>query len=284
MYYQQTIAAPFSLSGIGLHSGEQVSVTVSPAPPDAGRYFVYSDTKIPASTAVVSASQLSTELRQNGTGVRTVEHLLSALFGMGVHNACIELDRPELPILDGSALLWVEAIAKVGLIMQADGDRLIALDDPVTVRRGDSFVTAIPADNLRFTYGIDFPSQAIGEQWFSWSPKIEEFGARFAAEIAPARTFTLAAFVEQARSAGLIKGGSLDNAIVCDGDRWLNPPLRFDNEPCRHKLLDLIGDISLLGFLPRAHIIAYKASHNLHAEFAIAIAAQITSRAGCNNL
>ena len=284
MYYQQTIAAPFSLSGIGLHSGEQVSVTVSPAPLDAGRYFVYGDTKIPASTAVVSASQLSTELCQNGTGVKTVEHLLSALFGMGVHNACIELDRPELPILDGSALLWVEAIAKVGLIMQADGDRLIALDDPVTVRRGDSFVTAIPADNLRFTYGIDFPSQAIGEQWFSWSPKVEEFGARFAAEIAPARTFTLAAFVEQARSAGLIKGGSLDNAIVCDGDRWLNPPLRFDNEPCRHKLLDLIGDISLLGFLPRAHIIAYKASHNLHAEFAIAIAAQITSRAGCNNL
>ncbi|NUN65437.1 UDP-3-O-acyl-N-acetylglucosamine deacetylase [Pseudanabaena biceps] len=274
MQYQQTIAAPFLMSGIGLHSGEPVSVTVSPAPIGSGRYFVYGDAKIPANTSVVAASQLSTELRQDQSGVRTVEHLLSALFGMGVHNACIEVDRPELPILDGSALPWVEAIAKVGITAQVEGDRLVALSEPVTVRRGDSFVTAIPAETLRFTYGIDFPSKAIGEQWFSWSPTITNFAEEFAQEIAPARTFTLAAYIDQARQAGLIRGGSLDNAIVCDGDRWVNPPLRFDNEPCRHKLLDLIGDISLLGFLPRAHILAYKASHNLHAEFAIAIAAQ----------
>lgn len=272
MLYQQTIARSFSLSGIGLHSGEQVSVTVSPAPIDSGRYFIYGDTKIVADTKVVSASQLSTELRQNGTGVRTVEHLLSALFGMGIHNACIELDRPELPILDGSALPWVEAIAKAGIETQRDGDRLMALSETVTVSKGDSFVTAIPADTLRFTYGIDFPTKVIGEQWFSWSPAIADFSEKFAGEIAPARTFTIAAYIEQARAAGLIKGGSLDNAIVCDSDRWINPPLRFDNEPCRHKLLDLIGDLSLLGFLPRAHILAYKASHNLHAEFAIAIA------------
>ena len=272
MLYQQTIASPFSLSGIGLHSGEQVSVTVSPAPIDSGRYFIYDQARIPANTSVVSASQLSTELRQNGTGVRTVEHLLSALFGMGVHNACITLDRPELPILDGSALPWVEAIAQVGIESQIEGDHLIPLTETVTVQKGDSFVTAIPADTLRFTYGIAFPTKAIGEQWFSWSPAIAHFSDRFALEIAPARTFTLAAYIEQARVAGLIKGGSLENAIVCDGDRWVNPPLRFDNEPCRHKLLDLIGDISLLGFLPRAHILAYKASHNLHAEFAIALA------------
>lgn len=271
MLYQQTIAAPFSLSGIGLHSGEQVSVTVSPAPIDTGRYFIYGGAKIAADTSVVSASQLSTELRQNGSSVRTVEHLLSALFGMGVHNACIELDRPELPILDGSALPWVEAIVKVGITTQVDGDRLRPLTEVVTVQKGDSFVTAIPADTLRFTYGIDFPSQAIGEQWFSWAPAIADFCDEFVREIAPARTFTLAVYINQMRAAGLIKGGSLDNAIVCDGDRWINPPLRFDNEPCRHKLLDLIGDLSLLGFLPRAHILAFKASHNLHAEFAIAI-------------
>jgi len=272
MLYQQTIAQPFSLSGIGLHSGEQVSVTVSPAPIDSGRYFIYDQARIPANTSVVSASQLSTELRQDGTGVRTVEHLLSALFGMGVHNACITLDRPELPILDGSALPWVEAIAKVGITTQIEGDLLIPLTETITVQKGDSFVTAIPADTLRFTYGIAFPTKAIGEQWFSWSPTIADFSERFALEIAPARTFTLAGYIEQSRAAGLIKGGSLENAIVCDGDRWINPPLRFDNEPCRHKLLDLIGDISLLGFLPRAHILAYKASHNLHAEFAIALA------------
>jgi len=275
MLYQQTIAAPFTLSGIGLHSGEQVSVTVSPAPINSGRYFIYNEAKIPADTTVVSASQLSTELRQNGTGVRTVEHLLSALFGMGVHNACIELDRPELPILDGSALPWVEAIAKVGIETQLEGDRLISLAETITVHKGDSFVTAIPADTLRFTYGVEYPTKAIGEQWFSWSPKIDNFSEKFATEIAPARTFTLAAYIEQARTAGLIKGGSLDNAIVCDAERWINPPLRFDDEPCRHKLLDLIGDLSLLGFLPRAHILAYKASHNLHAEFAIALAQKL---------
>ncbi|WP_434685701.1 UDP-3-O-acyl-N-acetylglucosamine deacetylase [Pseudanabaena minima] len=275
MLYQQTIAAPFALSGIGLHSGEKVSVTVSPAPINSGRYFIYGEAKIPADTTVVSASQLSTELRQNGTGVRTVEHLLSALFGMGIHNACIELDRPELPILDGSALPWVEAIAKVGIDTQVQGDRLIPLSESVTVSKGDSFVTAIPAYTLRFTYGIEYPTQAIGEQWFSWSPAIANFSERFASEIAPARTFTLAAYIDQARSAGLIKGGSLENALVCDAEKWINPPLRFADEPCRHKLLDLIGDLSLLGFLPRAHILAYKASHNLHAEFAIALAQKL---------
>lgn len=275
MLYQQTIAAPFALSGIGLHSGEKVSVTVRPAPINSGRYFIYGEAKIPADTTVVSASQLSTELRQNGTGVRTVEHLLSALFGMGVHNACIQLDRPELPILDGSALPWVEAIAKVGIESQLQGDFLMPLTESVTVSRGDSFVTAIPANTLRFTYGIEYPTQAIGEQWFSWSPAIADFSERFASEIAPARTFTLAAYIDQARAAGLIKGGSLENALVCDAERWINPPLRFADEPCRHKLLDLIGDLSLLGFLPRAHILAYKASHNLHAEFAIALAQKL---------
>ena len=274
MLYQQTIAAPFSLSGVGLHSGEQVSVTVHPAPVDAGRYFVLGESQIPANTTVVSASQLSTELRQQGAGVRTVEHLLAALFGMGVHNARIQTDRPEMPILDGSALPWVQAIAKVGVTPQVEGDHLILLKQAITVSKGDSFVTAIPADTLRFTYGIEFPSRAIGEQWFSWSPDIDNFSEGFQQEIAPARTFTLSAYIDQMRAAGLIKGGSLDNAIVCDGDRWLNPPLRFDNEPCRHKLLDLIGDLSLLGFLPRAHILAYKASHNLHAEFALALAKQ----------
>ncbi|MDX2254254.1 MAG: UDP-3-O-acyl-N-acetylglucosamine deacetylase [Pseudanabaenaceae cyanobacterium bins.39] len=275
MLYQQTIADPLTMSGIGLHSGEQVSVTISPAPVDTGRVFLCNGVKIPATIAGVKSSQLSTELRSGDAGVRTVEHLLSALIGMGVSNAMIELDRPELPILDGSALPWVEAITKVGTQLQAEGDRLLPLTQPLTVCKGDSFVTAVPADTLRFTYGIDFPSQAIGEQWFSWSPNMDNFAAEFAQEIAPARTFTLAVYIEQMRAAGLIKGGSLDNAIVCDRDRWLNPPLRFENEPCRHKLLDLIGDLSLLGFLPRAHILAYKASHNLHTELAALIAQAI---------
>jgi UDP-3-O-[3-hydroxymyristoyl] N-acetylglucosamine deacetylase len=138
---------------------------------------------------------------------------------------------------------------------------------------GDAFVVAMPAPTPRYTYGIDFDVAAIGNQWHSWSAE----GNAFATEIAPARTFALAHQIEYLRQQGLIKGGSLENALVCDGDRWLNPPLRFANEPVRHKLLDLIGDLSLLGMLPTAHIIAYKASHALHVQLAQAIFAQYLS-------
>jgi UDP-3-O-[3-hydroxymyristoyl] N-acetylglucosamine deacetylase len=123
---------------------------------------------------------------------------------------------------------------------------------------------AMPTTELCFTYGIDFPYGPIGQQWHSWYPDRESF----AQTIAPARTFGFADQIEQLRQAGLIQGGSLDNALVCDREQWLNPPLRFPNEPVRHKLLDLVGDLSLLGALPRAHYVAYKASHKLHLNFA----------------
>jgi UDP-3-O-[3-hydroxymyristoyl] N-acetylglucosamine deacetylase len=276
-----TIAHPFTISGIGLHSGMPISVTVAPATAGKGRYFVYGANQLEAHPRAVVASQLSTELRTKDLAVRTVEHLLSALFASGVEDACITFSQAsvssdptstvqvEVPILDGSALPWVEAIQGVGLADGANGSpTLLDLTETITVHQGDSFVTAIPAPNLRFTYGIDFPGSIIGEQWFSWAPKITEFAAAFAQDIAPARTFTLAQYIEPMRAQGLIKGGSLDNAIVCDGMKWVTPDLRFSNEPCRHKLLDLIGDLSLLGFLPKAHILAYKASHHLHTEFA----------------
>ncbi|CAN1210405.1 UDP-3-O-acyl-N-acetylglucosamine deacetylase [Tumidithrix helvetica PCC 7403] len=273
MANQQTIAAPFSLSGIGLHTGETTSVRVLPSPPNTGRYFVHGGHSIPAQVSTVSPTQLSTELKnESGESVRTVEHLLAALFGMGIDNARIELDRPEVPILDGSALPWVEAIAKVGVESQTVSSPISkSLSQTISVQHGDGFVVALPANSLRFTYGIEFDTEAIGKQWFSWAPSTTNFFAEFAREIAPARTFTLAQYIEPMRAAGLIKGGTLDNAIVCDRDRWLNPPLRFQDEPCRHKLLDLIGDLSLLGFLPQAHILAFKASHTLHTQFAQAI-------------
>ncbi|MEE3716156.1 UDP-3-O-acyl-N-acetylglucosamine deacetylase [Tumidithrix elongata RA019] len=273
MANQQTIAAPFSLSGIGLHTGEATSVRVLPSPPDTGRYFVHDGHSIPALVSTVSPTQLSTELKTaTGASVRTVEHLLAALFGMGIDNARIELDRPEVPILDGSALPWVEAIALVGIESQTVSSPIFKpLSQTISVQHGDGFVVALPANSLRFTYGIEFDTEAIGKQWFSWAPSATNFFAEFAREIAPARTFTLAQYIEPMRAAGLIKGGNLENAIVCDRDRWLNPPLRFQDEPCRHKLLDLIGDLSLLGFLPQAHILAFKASHTLHTQFAQAI-------------
>jgi UDP-3-O-[3-hydroxymyristoyl] N-acetylglucosamine deacetylase len=219
---------------------------------------------VPARVTAVHQTQLSTELRQGSAGVRTVEHLLAALSGLGIDNARIELDAPEVPLLDGSAQPWVTAIAAAGSVPQNAPIRAWSLASPIWVREGDAFVAALPAAALRLTYGIDFEVPAIGNQWHSWSPAVESF----ASAIAPARTFGLLSQIETLRANGLIQGGSLENALVCGADGWLNPPLRFPNEPVRHKLLDLLGDLSLLGMLPTAHILAYKASHSLHTQLA----------------
>ncbi len=269
----QTLAAEISLSGVGLHSGVITNVRLLPANVGEGRYFVRVDlpTKpiIKADVASVRKTQLSTELSNDDedTGVRTVEHLLAALAGMGVDNARIEVDGPELPLLDGSAQVWVEAIARVGVISQENlspNSPGPIITEPIWIRQGDAFVAAIPAPILCFTYGIDFDLSAIGKQWHTWHPDRENF----AGEIAPARTFGLAHQIDQLRAAGLIKGGSLENALVCDAQGWINPPLRFENEPVRHKILDLVGDLSLLGYFPQAHFLAYKASHSLHVQLA----------------
>lgn len=256
---QHTIGSIVSLEGIGLHSGKNSLVVLSPAPIGRGRYFVINDRQIPATIGAVEGTVLSTAVG----GIRTVEHLLSALWGMGIDNVAIGVEGEEIPIGDGSALPWVELIKQAGIKAQGDGVKPPFLDAPLFVGEGDRFVTAVPSPVLRFTYGIDFPSEAIGVQWFTWTPQND-----FDREIAPARTFTMASHVEQLRAQGLIQGGSLENAIVCDQEKWLNPPLRFPDEPCRHKLLDLIGDLSLVPRLPIAHYIAYKASHHLHTQFA----------------
>ncbi len=262
-----TIERRFTVSGIGLHSGAKTEVTVLPNYGQQGRYFVRVDLPskpiIPARVSAVNQTLLSTELGAEGATVRTVEHLLAALTGCGIENACIEIDGPEVPLLDGSAKNWVDAILESGLnpSVMATGS---PIEEPVWVREGDAFVAAIPAPETRFSYGIDFPYKAIANQWVSWNPKTEPFHEL----IAPARTFGFADQIEQLKQAGLIKGGSLENALVCDHSGWLNPPLRFENEPVRHKLLDLIGDLSLLGTIPQAHFLAYKASHNLHVQLA----------------
>ncbi|NEO31462.1 MAG: UDP-3-O-acyl-N-acetylglucosamine deacetylase [Symploca sp. SIO3C6] len=288
---QYTLGGTFERSGVGLHSGVLTKVRVMPAALGEGRYFVRLDLAgtpvIPAVVDNVSETTLSTELgslTQSGKArVRTVEHLLAALAGCGVDHARIEIDGPEVPLLDGSAKLWAEAISEVGVVV-IEAERIgkfedrekiftqspclcssyLELSEAVWVYKGDSFVAALPAPTIRFTYGIEFDLPAIGNQWYSWMPSQESF----AEAIAPARTFGLASQINQLRERGLIKGGSLDNALVCDRQGWLNPPLRFSNEPVRHKLLDLVGDLSLLGNFPIAHFLAYKASHNLHIQLA----------------
>jgi UDP-3-O-[3-hydroxymyristoyl] N-acetylglucosamine deacetylase len=290
------------MSGVGLHTGTIARVKVMPAAAGEGRYFVRVDLpdlpQIPARIEAVGQTTLSTELAAGNASVRTVEHLLAALAGMGVDDARIEIDGGEVPLLDGSAREWVEAIDRVGIASSTVQQEEILnsthntqhsilptplhtphstlhtshntprstlrIAEPIWAYQGDAFVAALPSPVLRFTYGIEFDLPAIGKQWHSFTPTSEDF----AKEIAPARTFGLADQVESLRAAGLIKGGSLENALVCDRHGWLNPPLRFVNEPARHKLLDLIGDISLLGTFPQAHFLAYKASHNLHIQLA----------------
>ncbi len=266
-----TLKAEFTLSGVGLHFGVDTKVKVMPANTGDGRYFVRVALAlkpiIPAKVAAVGLTTLSTELVGQEGKVRSVEHLLASLSAWGVDNARIEIDGEEVPLLDGSAKNWCQAIAEVGVIEQdstkTEPKKTIA--EPIWIREKDIFVAALPAPATRFTYGIDFPYQAIGNQWHSWNPSQEDFTS----EIAPARTFGFAEQIEQLQQAGMIKGGSLESALVCSHSGWVNPPLRFTNEPARHKLLDLVGDMSLLGQFPIAHIIAYKASHKLHTQLAI---------------
>lgn len=272
---QRTIASSVNQTGIGLHSGVITNVSIVPAEAGSGRYFVRVDLPeaptIPASISAVNQTVLSTQLRQGEASVRTVEHLLASLAAMGIDNARIEIDGPEVPLLDGSARIWAESIAKVGTLKQSSTvPENALLEEPIWVREEDAFVCAIPAAQTRFSYGIDFELPAIGNQWHSWLPVIESQNSyeSFVAEIAPARTFGLMHQIEHLKTSGLIKGGSLENALVCGPDGWVNPPLRFPNEPVRHKILDLVGDLSLLGIFPRAHFLAYKASHNLHIQLA----------------
>ncbi|KAJ0247522.1 UDP-3-O-acyl-N-acetylglucosamine deacetylase 1 [Hirschfeldia incana] len=282
---QQTLAGPVEVNGNSLHSGKLSTVKLLPAIAGAGRYFEFRSRSIPASIEFAQESPLCTTLLKDGLRIRTVEHLLSALEAKGVDNCKIEIESEspddkevEVPICDGSAKEWVDAIEEAGInVAQNHGGEtvekmVVHLNKPVYVCKNDSFVAAFPALETRITCGIDFPQvPAIGCQWFSWKP---EDDSTYAKDIAECRTFCVYEEVEKMREAGLIKGGSLDNAIVCSAEHgWMNPPLRFDNEACRHKILDLIGDLSLVaqggnGGFPVAHVVAFKAGHTLHTELA----------------
>ncbi|MCZ2200764.1 UDP-3-O-acyl-N-acetylglucosamine deacetylase [Cylindrospermopsis raciborskii] len=273
--HQHTLAAEICQTGVGLHSGLDSTVRILPAPSGSKRYFVRVDLPdfpiIPAEITAVNQTLLSTELGTGNAYVRTVEHLLASLAAMGVDNARIEIDGSEVPLLDGSAQVWTNSIAAVGLTSQPVSDEYfpIVIKEPIYVYEKDAFVCVLPGEDTRFSYGIDFDVPAIGNQWYSFVLcHGEDIPHSFATEIAPARTFGLLHQIEHLQKSGLIKGGTLENALVCGMDGWVNPPLRFMNEPVRHKILDLVGDISLLGQFPKGHFLAYKASHHLHIQLA----------------
>lgn len=265
-----TVATSIERRGIGLHSGGTSTVRLVPA--QSGGFQVgWLDR--PAlglqrlHPSQVSDTQLCTALRLGQERLATVEHLLAALAGTGLTDVELWLDGEEIPLLDGSAQPWVEAIAEAGLQSLGERAPLPTLAEPITCQQGSGFVTAMPGEALRLGAAIEFPQAAIGRQLFSLTLTPEAF----VRELAPARTFGFREQVEQLRAAGLIQGGALDNALVCDGDHWLNPPLRFADEPVRHKLLDLLGDLALAG-LPQAQVFAYRGSHGLHTALAASLA------------
>ena len=264
-----TLAAPVECSGVGLHSGGLSRVRLEPSEEPGFRVGWLDAPQQPLQLlqpSQVCETQLCTALKLDQRRLATVEHLLAALAGVGLTAVTLLVEGDEIPLLDGSAQPWVEAIAEAGL--QGLGSRPVPepLSRPITLQQGQSFVTALPSDRLRLAAAIEFPQAAIGRQFFS----LELTPAAFVRDIAPARTFGFREQVEQLRAAGLIQGGALDNALVCDGDHWLNPPLRFADEPVRHKLLDLLGDLALAG-LPQAQVFAFRGSHGLHTALAAAL-------------
>ena len=264
-----TLAAPVERRGVGLHSGAEARVRLEPSDQPGFQVAWLNDPGFQPQRLhpdQVCETQLCTALQLDQRRLATVEHLLAALAGVGISSATLLVDGHEIPLLDGSAQPWVEAIAEAGLHSLGARPSAPALSGPITLQQGQSFVTALPSDRLRLGAAIEFPQAAIGRQLFS----LELTPEAFVREIAPARTFGFRDQVEQLLAAGLIKGGALDNALVCDGETWLNPPLRFADEPVRHKLLDLLGDLALAG-LPQAQVFAFRGSHGLHTALAAAL-------------
>lgn len=268
MEYQRTLGASFELSGVGLHSGKPVTVAVHPAEADEGYTFIRKDLPglpaIPALAEYVSDTTLSTTLSLGPAKVQTVEHLLAALYGMGIDNARITIDAPEMPILDGSALPFVREIQRVGTVVQRKRRHILELSERFEIEVGDRTLIYLPdAIGSLLTYVVDYQHPLAGPQLFEETLD----PAFFASEIAPARTFCFLKDVEWMQSNGLALGGTTENAVIICNDGY-SVPLRFIDEFVRHKVLDLIGDLALVGARWRGHVIAVKAGHLLHAQLA----------------
>jgi UDP-3-O-[3-hydroxymyristoyl] N-acetylglucosamine deacetylase len=251
---------------VGLHTGVSVNLKLCPAPANSGVVFRRTDLEgfiIEAQARNVARVSYATSLMKKGVLISTTEHLLSALAGLEVDNAIVEIDNLELPILDGSARPFVELISKAGIRRQRARRNFVKILKPVEVVDGMKRIIVYPADSLRITYRISFPHPLIGAQSIDFCPG----SSGYATEIAPARTFGFLEELEMLRKNGLIRGGSLENAVVLDRTGVVNPEgLRFPDEFCRHKLLDLIGDFSLLGHPLLGHVVAERAGHAMHAQ------------------
>lgn len=264
-FHQRTFKQRASYEGVGLHTGERVRLTLAPAPADSGISFVRTDlapgVEIPALSSAVVDTVLNTSLGRGGVRIGTVEHLLAALVGCGIDTARIEVEGPEVPIGDGSGAPFVQLIQRAGIHELRAPRRFLQVKKPIVVSDGDKLVKLLPARRFRVTYTIDFQHPLISDQTYT----VELDGRSFQKEIARARTFGFKRDVEKLHRAGLARGGSLENAVVVDDFHILNPEgLRFPDEFVRHKVLDAIGDLALLGMPVIGHLIAVKSGHSLN--------------------
>ncbi len=270
MHPQRTIRRAISCAGIGLHSGNKVTLSLKPATADSGIRFRRSDLgglEVTAAAEHVGGVTLATGLTRDAVRVDTVEHLLAALVSLGIDNVVVELNSPEVPIMDGSAAPFIYLIQEAGVKPLTSPRRYLKVLRPMSLTRGDKRIAVYPSDHFKVTYSIayDHPLLRHQSRTIRWSEEI------FVEEIAPARTFTFLNDVERLRQQGLALGGSLENAVVIGDTGILNNALRFDDEFVRHKILDVIGDMALIGYPMIGHLVAHKGGHALHTAFAAQI-------------
>jgi UDP-3-O-[3-hydroxymyristoyl] N-acetylglucosamine deacetylase len=263
--FETTVQRPVETRGVGLHSGVPVSVRILPAPPSTGIVFLRSDldnTPVPASWRHVARVSYATSLMCRSVLISTTEHMLSVFYSMGLDNAYVQIDNLEVPILDGSGQPWVELLQEAGIRQYRRRRRYMRIRRPVTVENGDKRISILPADQFLLTCDVFFDHPLIGRQCM----EMEVTPERYAREIAPARTFGFEHDLDAMRQMGLIRGASMENAICFQPHGVLNPGgLRFPDECCRHKALDLIGDLALIGRPLLGHVVAERAGHAMHA-------------------
>ncbi len=276
LFRQKTIARQTGITGVGIHTGRPVHLELHPAPAGAGIVFRRTDSggvEIPALASEVSSVELATTLGRDDVTISTVEHLLAAIRACDVDNVRIDLDGPEVPILDGSALPFVHLLDAAGVQWQGAPRRIMAITSPITVELGGKRIRASPFPGLRVSYQVDFAMAAIGHQEADLVVDRESF----LRELAPARTFALLADVEWLHRRGLGLGGSLDNCVIFGPDGPTNTRLRFADEPVRHKALDVIGDLALTGAPLWAHVEVERGGHQVH----YSLVEAIRERTGC---
>lgn len=258
---QRTIKSTVIIKGIGIHTGKPASVTFSPGEVGSGVVIMKEGVEIPCRLEYVVDTSRCTTVGKNGVKVRTVEHLLASCHGLGIDNLAVKMDGPELPILDGSARDLALTLSGAGIVEQDAPVSVYRLEETVCARHGESFIIGVPADDFTLAVTVDYNHPVIGVQEFLYSYSID-----FKKELAPARTFGFREELESLLKKNLAIGGSLDNALVVEKDGYMNP-LRFDNEVVRHKCLDILGDLALIGTAIKGHIFAYKPGHHINYEF-----------------